>query len=107
MRRFPRLDATHRAAADALRAAGWSVVSLAAVGGGVPDLLIAKGGFTALLEMKSRRTDVRESAASSRKRLNAMQEDFRMAWRGAVLVEWDAEGAVMAAELRLARVPVK
>ena len=39
MRRAAKVDANHEAIVAALRAQGWKVCSLAALGGGVPDLL--------------------------------------------------------------------
>ncbi len=50
----PRTDATQGAIVDALRAAGYLVQVLAAVGGGVPDLLVGcPWGELVLIECKS------------------------------------------------------
>jgi hypothetical protein len=56
MRLKPRLDSTHAAIVAALKRIGCRVQSLAAVGGGVPDLLVSyRGGrVLLLLECKSK-----------------------------------------------------
>lgn len=51
-RLHPRLDANHSQIVDALRRAGARVQSLAAVGGGCPDLLVAFRGAWYVLEIK-------------------------------------------------------
>ena len=54
MRRRGRTDRNHAEIRDALRARGWKVVSLADVGGGVPDLLIWRPGKRIrLIEVKA------------------------------------------------------
>lgn len=52
MRRRPKLDSNQQAVVAALEAAGCVVQSLAALGGGVPDLLVSKHGQTILVEVK-------------------------------------------------------
>lgn len=54
MRRASKVDATHPAIVDALRAAGAYVQSLAMVGGGCPDLLAGYRGMWHVLECKSK-----------------------------------------------------
>lgn len=61
MKRAGRLDHPHRAIVDALRTVGCSVLSLASVGSGCPDLLICKGGCFWLLEVKSARGRLTEA----------------------------------------------
>ena len=46
--RAARIDLTHRPIMDVLHAHGWSVLSLAAVGDGCPDLLCHAPGSSAL-----------------------------------------------------------
>lgn len=57
MRRKPRLDGNHHAIAEALTQVGVSVCSLAASGGGIPDLLLGyvtkSGPKAAVAEVKS------------------------------------------------------
>lgn len=53
MRHHPRLDSNHRDIVAALRKLGALVQSLAALGGGVPDLLVCFRGKLCLMEVKS------------------------------------------------------
>ena len=52
MRRAAKVDANHTATVAAFRKLGCSVLSLASLGRGVPDLLVALGGITWLVEVK-------------------------------------------------------
>jgi hypothetical protein len=52
MRRAAKTDANHKTIVAAFRAMGCSVQSLAAVGKGVPDLLVAFAGLNFLVEIK-------------------------------------------------------
>ena len=52
MRRAARVDQNHEQVVSALRAAGAQVQSLAAVGKGVPDLLVKYQGAFYLIEVK-------------------------------------------------------
>jgi hypothetical protein len=52
MRRAARTDTNHTATVAAFRKLGCSVLSLASLGRGVPDLLVALGGITWLVEVK-------------------------------------------------------
>ena len=49
---------------EALEKFGWTVISLARLGGGVPDLLIAKQGRTALVEVKIAHRDASKSLSA-------------------------------------------
>ena len=96
MRRAARTDANHRQIVDALRAVGCKVRSLAALGGGIPDLLVLgrmalqiKGGEPAigkwvrpvfLLEVKD------GSKSRSRRRLTPAEQQFHDEWGAAVQV---------------------
>ena len=66
-----RVDIVQTAIVEALRDVGASVQSLAAVGGGCPDLLVWWGGETRLLECKSAKGKARDS-----------QEKWTQNWRG-------------------------
>lgn len=81
MRYRPRLDATQREVVEALRAAGCSVYSLAALGGGVPDLLVGAGGSTWLIEVKSAKAVRRKPREAT-----PAQELWAARWRGAAAV---------------------
>ena len=75
MRRNARVDSNHREIADALRAVGTSVVSLAAIGRGVPDLLVGFRGVNYLLEIKT-----------TKGKLTPDQTEFTALYRGVVVV---------------------
>jgi hypothetical protein len=72
-----RLDGNHKQIVEALVKAGASVKSLADVGKGVPDLLVAFAGVNYLLEVKNPKT------AYGRKGLNPLQVDWSASWQGA------------------------
>lgn len=76
MRKFGKLDANHNEIVDALRNCGATVVSLASVGNGVPDLLVGFNGRTCLLEIKD------GSKPPSGQSLTDAQLDFISKWRG-------------------------
>ena len=76
MRKFGKIDANHADIVDALRRVGASVVSLASVGNGVPDLLVGFNGRTCLLEIKD------GSKPPSHQTLTPAQLDFISVWRG-------------------------
>lgn len=79
MRRAARVDATHHAIVEGLRSAGVHVVSLAAVGGGVPDLLAGYRNRWHVLEVKQP-VGPRGGASADGQRLRESQERFlRMA----------------------------
>ena len=80
MRRAARVDDNHTEIVHAFRAAGCSVLSLHRVGSGCPDLLIARNGRSALVEIKD------GAKSASRRKLRANQEDFRAQWKGRVYV---------------------
>ena len=76
-----RTDKTHKSIVDALRAVGCSVVSLAGVGKGVPDILAGRNGVTWLIEIK-RPAGPKGGTSEKGQRLNEAQEKWRDAWRG-------------------------
>lgn len=80
--RNAKVDSNHKEIVDALRKAGYSVVSLARIGGGCPDLLIGRAGKNYLLEVKDRLG-----------KLNDTQKVWHTAWRGQVEVVHSAEEA--------------
>jgi len=90
MRRAARVDANQAAIVEALRAAGYSVQSLAAVGEGVPDLLVGACGVNVLLEVKD------GSKPPSERKLTPDQERWHTAWRGRVSVVKTPEEALLA-----------
>ena len=84
MRRAAKVDANQGQVVSALRLAGASVHSLAALGRGVPDLLVGYAGKTALMEVKV-----------GNGKLRPLQEEFAQEWRGGTLATVrDVEGAL-------------
>lgn len=77
MRRAAKVDANQAEIKSALEAVGCSVQSLHQVGGGVPDLLVARFGVNYLIEVKN---------PDGRNRVEATQSDWIRDWRAPVLV---------------------
>ncbi|CAA2107676.1 hypothetical protein [Variovorax paradoxus] len=75
MRRAAKVDSNQTQVVSALRAAGVSVQSLAAVGNGVPDLLCGFRGKLSLLEVKD------GSKVKSARKLTAAQTDWHAVWK--------------------------
>lgn len=86
MRRAARIDANHAEVAAAFRQLGCTVLSLAAVGDGCPDLLIGKGG-TSGFGGKSALIEVKDGTKPPSKRmLTPDQTEFHKAWRGPIFI---------------------
>jgi hypothetical protein len=66
---------------EAFRKLGASVLSLAPLGRGIPDLLVAIGGVTWLIEIKSKKG-----------KENDLQLEWAENWRGARAVVRDTQG---------------
>lgn len=95
MRRYrTKRDANHQEIVDTLRAAGCSVVDLAAVGGGVPDLLVGWDGHNTLMEVKNPAHIKIGGAAMTKTRQR--QAEFREKWRGRVAVVYSRDEALRA-----------
>ncbi len=91
MRRRAKVDANHAEIVAALRSAGAMVVSLAACGDGVPDLMVGHARKTALFEVKD------GSKPPSERRLTPDQLRWHGAWTGGTLaVVCDVESALRA-----------
>lgn len=84
-----RVDVNQDAIVTALRKAGCSVLSLARIGGGAPDLLVARKGQMWLLECK---TDGGTLAQT--------QLDWINAWNSRVYTVRSIEGALAVVGLR-------
>lgn len=91
MRRAARVDANQDAVVCALRAAGAVVYSLAAVGDGIPDLLVAFKGQTLLMEVKD------GSKVKSKQKLKPAQVEFFRTWIGGPLSLVDGPDAALRA----------
>jgi len=80
VRRAARTDRNHSEIVAAFRKMGCSVLSLARLGGGIPDLLVSVGVFgygdTFLIEVKD------GSKSPSRRKLTEDQQHFKDNWRG-------------------------
>jgi Holliday junction resolvase len=81
--RFARIDQSHLQVVKALRAAGMSVQSLAAVGKGCPDLVVGHSGFSFLVEIKSKGG-----------KFTPLQIKWHQAWRGSVKIAYSPEEAI-------------
>ena len=91
MRRAAKIDANQTAVVSALRAAGATVQSLAAVGDGVPDLLVGYRGHTLLFEVKD------GQKPPSQRRLTDDQQKWHAAWTGGTLCIVDGPEAALRA----------
>lgn len=80
MRRAANIDRTHADIVNALRGRGCSVLSLAALGKGVPDLLVSWCGDTMLVEVKS------FPEHTVKGKLNPAQQEFKDYWTGRIEV---------------------
>lgn len=85
MRRAAKVDANHGDVAGAFAAMGCSVRSLAAVGGGMPDLAVGVAGHNLFVEVKD------GAKSKSRRKLTPDQVRFKAEWRGSILYVTDAK----------------
>lgn len=88
MRRAARIDANQAAIVEALRRAGASVQPIAAMGRGVPDLLIGYRGRNYLLEVKD------GGKRPSARRLTKDESGWHEAWGGQVAIAETVEAAL-------------
>ncbi len=82
MRRRGNVDLNQSVIVQTLRDSGHSVVSLAGVGNGCPDLLIARSGVYLLVELKS----PKETSHKRDKELRLTQKLFREEWKAPIAV---------------------
>lgn len=101
VRRAARVDPNQGAIVEGLRAHGFSVQTLAAVGGGVPDLLVGAPRVNVLLEVKS---PPGPAGGTSRdgQRLSKDQERWHGQWMGPVYVVTSIYEALEAMRLAIA-----
>lgn len=93
LRRAAKRDSNHPAVVKALRAAGCGVVDLAAVGAGVPDLLVCAPTWpheASLIEVKD------GGKPPSARKLTPDQEKFHAAWKGRIFVVTSPDEALAA-----------
>ena len=91
MRRAAKTDANQPAVVAALRKAGAVVHSLAAVGNGMPDLMVLFRGQTMLLEIKD------GAKVKSKQKLTPDQIEFHRTWTGGPLATVDGPEAALRA----------
>lgn len=84
MRRKAKIDANHTEIVRALRKVGCSVLSLATLGRGAPDLLIGYKRRNVLVEIKR-----------PRGKLNSQQEGFKDSWKGELCVVRSVDEALL------------
>jgi Holliday junction resolvase len=84
---YARIDTNHKEIVAALRQAGATVVSLAAMKHGCPDLLVGYAGETVLMEIK------RDAKA----KFTPDQLDFLGKWRGGAISRVDSVEAAIRA----------
>jgi hypothetical protein len=87
---YGRTDRNHAEIVEGLRRAGAQVVSLASVGGGVPDLLVSRAGRNVLLEVKDPRQP------PNKRKLTPEQQVFHRNWQGPCVVVETIEQALKA-----------
>lgn len=91
MRKAARVDRNHTKVVMALQTAGATVQSLAALGQGVPDLLVGFQGKTILMEIKD------GQKPPSARRLTEQQLKWHGAWRGGPVAIVDGVDAALRA----------
>ena len=74
MKKYGRVDDNQKRIVQALRSAGASVLSLASVGGGCPDLLVYHAGKLRMYEVKN------GDFSKSRRKLTPHQVQFHKDW---------------------------
>lgn len=94
MRLRAKTDMNHAEIVRALRQAGCSVLDLSRVGGGCPDLLVARAGYNVLIEVKRPK-----AKGDSGGRLTPEQEVFMQMWRGKAVVVDSVDAALKAVGL--------
>jgi Holliday junction resolvase len=90
MRTRGRIDGNHAEIVRALRQTGASVISLADMGEGCPDLLVGFRGFNVLLEVKD------GNASPCEQRLTQDQKCWHQLWAGQVCVVRSVDEAIKA-----------
>lgn len=80
MRRASKVDRNHSEIVAAFRKLGYSVISLAACGHGIPDILAGKRGTNLLAEVKD------GNKPPSARKLTEDQEKFWREWKGRIIL---------------------
>lgn len=85
--RAKRRDANHREVGDYLREKGWSVLDLADLGDGCPDLAVGAPSFAALVEVKD------GAKPASKRKLTEKEQKVKDAWEGPYIIALSGEDA--------------
>lgn len=88
MRKYGKVDANHWNIVQALRDLGCSVQSLASVGNGCPDLVVALRNCIWLCEVKD------GSKPPSQRKLTADEQEWHERWKSEVHILYSVEDAV-------------
>ena len=91
--RAKRVDSNHGQIRDYLRSTGWSVFDASALGRGFPDLVVARRGLTALVEVKD------GAKCESARKLTDAQAKFWKDWPGVKIVAKSPEDAELQLDL--------
>jgi len=84
---YARIDTNHKEIVKALRDAGATVVSLASMKHGCPDLMVGYAGETLLMEIKK----------DSKAKFTSDQIDFMGKWKGGAVSRIDSVDAALRA----------
>jgi Holliday junction resolvase len=82
MRYHAKKDSNHRSIVKALERSGFSVLDLSCIGGDKPDILVASGNRSVVVEIKNPETCGKLSSGQSK---------FFTLWRGEKLVAYSVE----------------
>lgn len=80
MRTRARVDDNQPEIVSKYRQLGWSVAHTHELGGGFPDIVVAKHGFTALIEIKDGKKSL------SRRQLTSDEKTFHLLWNGYIRI---------------------
>lgn len=86
--RAKRRDSNHREVGDALRELGWTVLDIADHGDGIPDYIVSKRRFVALLEVKDGKKP------PSARKLTPAEQRIKDSWQGPYIVATSPTDAI-------------
>lgn len=88
MRHHPRLDGNQVRIVEQLRAIGCTVLSLASIGKGCPDLLVARNNKNILMEIKD------SARPPGKQKLTDDEVSFAARWAAPVFVVYNVQEAI-------------